>query len=71
MAVSIHHQDHFQAYSFHLGEITALTMTPDSEYIIAGSQDGTINVFRTITNQLYKSIGRVHEGIEKSIGIYL
>jgi len=45
-------------------------MTPDSEYIIAGSQDGTINVFRTITNQLYKSIGRVHEGKNKSIGIF-
>jgi len=43
-------------------EITAMIITSDSEYIISGSRDGTINVFYTVTGQLYKSMGRAHEG---------
>jgi len=43
-------------------EITAMIITSDSEYIISGSRDGTINVFYTVTGQLYKGMGRIHDG---------
>ena len=41
-----------------------MIITSDSGYINTGSKDGTINVFCTVTGQLFKSIGRVHDGIK-------